>query len=150
MKTCTRCGEAKPVAAFHFPKDRAAPRANCRACDTVRHREWAQNNKAHLAGKDRERWKQIGKWAAHIKRKYGITAERYYAMLSAQGGACAICRTEKPGRATDRFHVDHCHATGKVRGLLCSRCNQMLGQAHDDVAVLTGAIAYLQQSEALA
>ena len=61
-----------------------------------------------------------------LKRNYGISVEEYSRMLVAQGGVCAICRTaKKTGRGG--LHVDHCHKTGRVRKLLCVRCNMALG-----------------------
>lgn len=59
------------------------------------------------------------------RKFYGITLEQYDAMFAKQAGRCAICGTDKPGR--QRLHVDHCHATKKVRGLLCFVCNTRLG-----------------------
>lgn len=58
-------------------------------------------------------------------------------MIEAQGGVCAACKTDKPK------HVDHDHKTGRVRGMLCSLCNQALGNVRDDVKRLQGLINYL-------
>jgi hypothetical protein len=63
-------------------------------------------------------------------------------MLEAQGGRCAICRSDKPG-GRGRFAVDHCHSSGRVRGLLCVACNAGLGQFRDDPDLLRAAVAYL-------
>jgi len=79
--------------------------------------------------------------AYKLKYSYGISEEDYDAMLSYQNGVCAICDGVNPsGR---RLAVDHCHTTGKVRGLLCSKCNTLLGHAGDDVDILTKSISYL-------
>lgn len=72
---------------------------------------------------------------------YGLSPQDYAAMLDAQDGACAICR--KPPR-TRGLNVDHDHATGRVRGLLCGPCNSVLGMAGDDPNVLTEALRYLE------
>jgi hypothetical protein len=77
------------------------------------------------------------------EREYGITHDEFLAMLDAQGGVCAICKNRNGKRA---MNVDHDHATGTVRGLLCDRCNPMLGYARDDIAVLQTAIEYLVNS----
>lgn len=77
----------------------------------------------------------------HLKAAYGLTLEAYAAMSAAQNGLCAICRNP-PGK--QRFHVDHDHATGKVRALLCYSCNVMLGYARDRIDTLKAAIAYLE------
>ena len=84
-----------------------------------------------------------------LRRKYGITAADYDLMADAQGGRCAIClghpTPNSQGGAT--LHVDHCHATGRVRGLLCGRCNKGLGLFQDDPDLLVRAAWYLRQSE---
>jgi hypothetical protein len=64
-------------------------------------------------------------------------------MVIAQGGGCAICHRRSNGRALD---VDHDHANGAIRGLLCVNCNMILGYAHDDTDLLLGAIKYLRNS----
>lgn len=83
-----------------------------------------------------QRWRLNNKekqWEAELRCKYGLTAEGYYALLWFQNETCAICR--QPESAVDtrwtnkpkRLAVDHCHVTGRVRGLLCSACNLGLG-----------------------
>ncbi len=74
-------------------------------------------------------------------RKYGITIEQRDAMVASQNYKCAICETEAPGG--QGWVVDHCHTTGRVRGILCVRCNFMLGYALDNVTTLSKAIKYL-------
>jgi len=66
-------------------------------------------------------------WNGHLKRLYGVTAADHAALLIKQNGRCAICGTDKPGAVAKRFHLDHCHETKKVRGLLCVACNTSLG-----------------------
>lgn len=80
--------------------------------------------------------------ADHYRRTFGISLEEHAAMLEAQGGRCAICRSDKPG-GRGRFAVDHCHSSGRVRGLLCVACNAGLGQFRDDPDLLRAAVAYL-------
>lgn len=69
-------------------------------------------------------------WAAGILKRYGITPEQYWALYEAQGGSCYIC--EIATGKTKKLSVDHDHATGYVRGLLCTPCNKMLGLLRDD------------------
>ena len=81
-------------------------------------------------------------------RRFGLDVRQYAKMLGAQEGLCAICLREEPAlnsKTKQRMSlaVDHCHKTGKVRGLLCSRCNRMLGLAGDKVHILKSAINYL-------
>ncbi len=78
-----------------------------------------------------------------LKRKYGITLEAYDAMLKEQGGVCAICKQENKHKYP--FPVDHCHTTGKIRGILCHNCNLILGNAKDNSDILRAAIGYLDE-----
>ena len=72
---------------------------------------------------------------------YNLTLDQYDQMYQDQKGACKICSKNFP-----RLCVDHCHDSGKVRGLLCNRCNLMLGQSLDNIDTLTNAIKYLRDS----
>ena len=78
-------------------------------------------------------------------RSYGLTVAEYHARLSAQGGRCAICRSEFGDATGRRLAVDHCHGTGRVRGLLCGKCNVGIGQFNHDPDLLTKAIGYLRE-----
>lgn len=78
-------------------------------------------------------------------KRYGITVEQYQTMFVAQNGKCAICETTQFDGPGKKLHVDHCHTTGIVRGLVCVRCNVLLGMAKDCPDRLTRAIAYLAQ-----
>jgi hypothetical protein len=71
----------------------------------------------------------------------------YVEMLDSQGGRCAICGDEPGERYSHQLHVDHCHASGKVRGLLCRGCNHMLGVIKDDEVLLFKAVEYLRKSQ---
>lgn len=118
-----------------------------------RRKYWAANRERLLA-QQRERGKRnyAANPQAYARRNrkarlqtYGLTESQYQAMLASQGGKCAICETTQGRRkSTDHpLYVDHDHATGKVRGLLCQPCNSALGMFEDDVARLRKAIAYL-------
>jgi hypothetical protein len=78
------------------------------------------------------------------ERQFGVTHDEFLAMFDAQGGACAICGNGNDG--VRQLSIDHDHATGQVRGLLCDRCNPMLGYARDSIAVLEAAIEYLKRN----
>lgn len=86
--------------------------------------------------------------AQEIARKkqlslYGITTEQYQALLTAQDGKCAICRSPNPGGKGKSFHVDHDHKTGTVRGLLCNNCNRGIGHLKDSEQIAYMAWRYL-------
>lgn len=76
--------------------------------------------------------------------KYGITEQDYDDMFKSQEGKCAICKTENQTGKWQRFGVDHCHKTGKVRALLCNECNRGIGLLKDDPEILKSAVAYLE------
>jgi len=76
--------------------------------------------------------------ALSLWSNYRLTVEVYERMMSEQGGLCAVCQTEPAA------HVDHCHATGVVRGILCANCNKGLGCFRDDTARMQRACRYLQ------
>jgi len=79
----------------------------------------------------------------NLMRNYGITSSDYDRMLEEQEGKCAICKSPSTNSRSKYFMVDHDHDTGAVRGLLCHKCNVLLGQADDDTTVLKNAITYL-------
>jgi hypothetical protein len=79
-----------------------------------------------------------------IKKEYGLTMEQVDRIRQIQDNKCAICTTEFPDKY--KVQIDHCHTTGKVRGLLCIECNWMLGKAKDDPVILTNAIEYLNET----
>lgn len=79
-------------------------------------------------------------------RKYGLTIKKWKRLLAKQGGACCICHeTSKPGKP--RLAIDHDHKTGKVRGLLCSRCNTALGLLRDSAEIVQAAANYLRHHD---
>jgi hypothetical protein len=133
-RTCTRCKEWKEAEAFgENPQRPGRLRPQCDPC----RRKYERDRKA----KDPE--------AAARKRlqatlaSYGLTLEDYERMHAEQKGACWICGTDLPGAGHLRLVVDHCHATGRVRGLLCNPCNIGLANFRDDPQLLTSAIRYL-------
>lgn len=78
---------------------------------------------------------------ADLRRRFGISLDDYHALLDNQGGGCAICGNVDP--YFKHMAVDHCHDTGKVRGILCCACNRALGGFKDDLNLLQRAISYL-------
>jgi hypothetical protein len=127
VRTCTGCRETKPLTEFF--RDRSKKhgyQARCKPCTTSRTRAYVKANdydrKRYWENRDSERER-------HLVRKYGVTFSDYQRILVEQGGKCAICGRPEP--ANRMLDVDHDHATGDVRGLLCTSCNRVLGHAHD-------------------
>lgn len=77
----------------------------------------------------------------YLRRKYNLQISDVQAMYLEQFGRCKICSEALP---FDKVNVDHCHSSGKIRGLLCSSCNKMLGFAKDNIKTLEKAIKYLE------
>ena len=93
-----------------------------------------------------EKYREMGRKSEHTRRlkRYGLTSDQYKNLLSQQNNKCKICNNELVvGRST---HVDHCHTTGIVRGILCNYCNLVLGNARDNIFILEQAIIYLKES----
>jgi hypothetical protein len=80
-----------------------------------------------------------------LKRLFGISIEEYDKMFQKQNGVCAICYRKEVASHIRSLAVDHCHKTGKVRGLLCTSCNQGIGHLKDSVVLLENAIRYLTE-----
>ena len=79
----------------------------------------------------------------HMKRSYGLDFAEYNKMLEKQNGVCAICSSIPPDNHKKRLNIDHCHTTGRVRGLLCDACNRALGLFKDSPDLMLKAISYL-------
>ena len=81
--------------------------------------------------------------AYHLKKKYGLTPEMVDFTFGSQGRRCGICGTEVPGGRYNKWQIDHDHKSQRFRGVLCYKCNQLLGYAQDNVHFLLNAINYL-------
>lgn len=139
----------------HRLKSQVAYRRNRDKWNAIR-KEKYHTNREHYAelakayrvrNKDKIKIRKAAEWRRFkgykrkctLKKLYGISVEQFDAMLAAQGGLCAICRTRP---ATD---TDHSHVSGMVRGILCTRCNLGIGQFAEDPMILKNAIDYLCQ-----
>lgn len=138
MRTCNVCGETKPLTEYYkTKKDGKFYHGKCKSCYVKKQQEKYDPRK----GKDK-----------NLRYSYGIGIEDYDRMFEEQEGKCKICgATEAGGRKSGRgkmdgFYVDHCHDTGKVRGLLCIHCNRALGLVGDNIDTLTRMITYLNDN----
>ena len=144
-KRCITCKEIKQEC--DFDKNRRS----CRMCRAALRRENYKNNRDKILKKNLS-WKKANS-LEHEKSlrnsrylyRYGITTEEYESLFKTQNGQCKICKSTDFGRKNaNHFCVDHCHITGKVRGLLCHKCNSALGKFNDDINLLKNAITYLE------
>lgn len=148
MKTCRQCGLTKSLNDFYNEsRVKDGKQARCKICHGKATEKYRKENpdvyrKASLknwnslkAEQRQERW---------IKR-YGITAKDYKKLFDKQKGVCQICKN--PCSSRQFLSVDHCHKTGKVRGLLCVKCNTALGMLNDNVSYFKSAIEYLKGFE---
>lgn len=94
--------------------------------------------------KNKERCKRLNS-IARRKRMFGLDEETYNSMLKEQKECCKICGKHQ-SEFSKSLCVDHCHKTGKIRGLLCDRCNRSLGTLEDSIPSLKNAIKYLQDA----
>lgn len=102
----------------------ASGRHRCKICATAMSKEWSNNHPKNRLVIQRRKL---------LKKKYGITLEQYDELLKSQDGRCAICRCF-PGKK--HLAVDHNHETGRIRGLLCTRCNSILVVAFENYEFL--------------
>ena len=128
------CGNEAKVA---FSQMSSGKTKSCGCLASVKGEQ--NHNWKHGKSKTREYYNE-----SFMRTKYGLTSEKYNQMVENQGGVCAICKT-KPNfnKWKKRFAIDHCHTTGRVRGLLCDACNRGIGMLKDDPSILENAIKYL-------
>lgn len=139
MRLCSSCKELRPNTAFLVRYNRKRGKLYPTACDVCRR----QARKRYRASNPRV-IKSVER-ASKLKQRYGLTPEGYKHLLCSQDSKCAICRSANPGGTKRNFHVDHCHVTKRVRGLLCDKCNRGLGFFNDDVNVLARAVDYMMR-----
>jgi hypothetical protein len=136
-RKCTKCGRFLPWDAFMVRANGRNGRMSiCRTCHSVVRRaaRLARIEAVRAAGREYERRSR-----RHIRRTYGLTPERYDAMVEAQAGRCGVCGREPKKRLV----VDHCHRGGQVRALLCDNCNVAMGLTGDNPALLRKLADYI-------
>lgn len=142
-KTCSSCKLSLSIDAFSKAAGyKDGYRGQCKSCRVQFNKKYPYKYSGKKSPSTPEQM-----WKYQIKYKFGITPEQYSLILESQGFACAICGGKSPGGHIRRFHVDHCHASGSVRGLLCHRCNVTLGLAGDTVELVNRFVNYLSGAE---
>lgn len=142
-KVCTNCKVLKePTEFYNSTQGKDGLHYRCKKCmDAV-------SKADRQTGRYKNYYRSYNQ-AWNLERQYGLTMFDYMRMLEAQGGLCAICQQpemlvfKKTGEVMN-LAVDHCHKTGRVRGLLCRRCNQVLGRMEDNPEWLKRMIDYLE------
>ncbi|WP_107480847.1 endonuclease VII domain-containing protein [Streptomyces sp. IMTB 2501] len=173
MKRCVRCGESKPHAAFTKRRSNLdGLQRHCRECAPGYHRtrqeslgkkvrpkvEVPDGHKHRLKCGEAKPWSEwhrnatasdglstrckacraVEGRANHLKRDYGLTEAERDALIASRLGLCVICLAALP------VHVDHCHKTGRVRGVPCFNCNSAIGKLGDNPDAVRRAAAYLE------
>lgn len=127
MKSCSKCHESKSLDCFGKTKA-GYIRSWCKACFKSYQKDYSKRKPESIAKTQRK---------SLLKLRYGLTQENFDDLLKSQNNVCAICNSE------DYLHIDHCHVTNKVRGLLCPKCNTGLGLFKDNETLLKKAAEYL-------
>lgn len=136
MLACTQCGE------LYQPSQRGPKVKYLGLCTKCRKKKHTAVHKEN----HREAFLQKYRFY-HKKRAYGMSAEEYIELYATQLGKCAICGTEFPAlnERAKLIAVDHDHATGAVRALLCIQCNSAVGMVKEDIAIAERLVDYLKQ-----
>lgn len=138
-KQCGHCKEFKELSAFSPLKGKAfGVNSWCKVCVANKRKSGYTLEKAR---------------AYHLLSTYNLTAEEYERMFAEQNGVCACCgqpekKTRRKNARSERvflLHVDHCHTTGRVRGLLCNACNTALGLLEENPKRIEALLHYVQE-----
>lgn len=141
MKVCSHCRQEKPLSEYYITKKRLKsgkikehPRYICKACD-------------RKAKRARDKRTQEQRAEKHLQNTYGISLDDKRQMIIDQGCKCKICPRSLSKDDLSKSHVDHCHETGYIRGVLCHNCNRGIGYLQHSPEILVSATQYLVQSE---
>lgn len=152
LKTCTKCGESFPNTSEYFYGygGRRGLKSWCKTCTAKAGKAWRASQPERAKAKSRANWKLYKLEHPdymrdyNLRRCYGITLDEFDVLFAEQGYRCAICGVSNEDYSGKKsFHVDHDHATGAIRGILCHSCNIGLGNFKENGEVLHKAILYL-------
>lgn len=172
-KKCSKCGVEKPITEFYKNKlGKYGVRSYCKICELLWGDKWRKNHperakeiQKNYKKNNPEKYKASQKkyrdthkeeihqrfveYKAghpevvrdnHIRSRYGISIDDYNKIFIKQDGRCAICGENQ----SERLAIDHDHITGEIRGLLCRKCNLMLGYSGDNPGILRSAASYIE------
>jgi hypothetical protein len=141
-KVCSRCGETRPLADYRFDNvARGLRKSACRECENKRMREDRAKHLEKRRAGDRRRYRARPhhQHRTTLVRRYGLTEDQADAAISTK--ACDLCGRDN---GTRRLNVDHCHTTGRNRGLLCDKCNLALGHLADHPELIRKVADYVE------
>ena len=141
FKSCIICSVYQSIDLFYKNLNKDKHFNICKKCHYNRYTEWRKNP---------DNLKKVIQYRrnAAFKRRYGITLEQYEQMVKDQNNQCLICERQPDGYGAPQsrvLSVDHCHTSGKIRGLLCHRCNTALGALREDTDIIKKALAYIEK-----
>jgi len=142
FKICSKCKEIKLLNCFYNKNETSDKLTSwCKSCTLKNNKNWHDKNKERT---------RIWNKNYSLMKEYGITLDQYEQMLKEQNGVCAICSKKESAfnHVTKRvwdLAVDHEHKTGKIRGLLCRRCNQTIGLLYDDISLIKQMAKYVEK-----
>lgn len=156
-RKCKKCGVIKAMTEFHKNGYRrkdgtSGLRHDCKSCSHKIHDAYVTNNRSKINADRRDAYHNLltGVKAkiteSGLRMRYNLTMEQYNKLLLRQDNKCAICKSDQ-NNMPRKFDVDHCHKSGKIRGLLCIRCNRGIGLLKDDPKILRSALRYLAKSK---
>ena len=158
-KRCSKCGADKPLSDFYRRTGAASYHSACKECERAMAKDWYERNRERALDGVRA-WREKNRdsvaqyrvenrqkiYRQELVRKYGVGLDWFDEQLQRQGNACACCKRQfQEGDKQTTPHVDHCHETKLVRGILCNRCNTVLGLCEDDGALLSELARYLSE-----
>ena len=145
-KTCSACGQVKPATQFYKRSaSKDGLQNHCKPCINERITRKRANNREYMRSYMKT---EAGKTAVRkhrLKKNYGLTLDDFNSLLARQKFSCACCGTKNPKGNSNQWHVDHCHVTGEVRGLLCNACNIGIGCLGDNLQGIRNALYYLER-----
>lgn len=143
LKKCNKCGEEKELSMFYKDKiNKDGHSGKCKPCKNANTLEWREKNRDKY-NEDHRAYAKKHSRRIHFQRSYGITPEQYNEMFAAQDHKCWICSKVK-GKKKRPFAMDHCHKTGKTRGIICYSCNRGMYYVDND-EFMVKAKAYLER-----
>ena len=158
-KQCSKCAKVLPHTDFYQRASGASLHSACKSCERAMAKDWYERNRDKAKSSYQE-WRAKNPDAVkqyrtenrrkayqqEVRRKYGVDADWFDKQMHAQGGKCLCCGVAFAWG--DKFttpHVDHCHDSNAVRGLLCNRCNSVLGLCKDSQELLANLAKYLKK-----